>query len=307
VNDNFADALEVVIANDGDTYTSDPIYNAEATTESGEPSLNSSSEKSCWWKYTPAADGTVTIDTESSYGGTTPGSYDDLRLSVYTGTWGSLTRVASDASDPKIIELAVTAGTTYFLQVGSQWGDLATYIPKFTGPATAGAAAPLVALSAVLAASSGLVATLKVASGLGGALSGSAALSANLVVPANAGVLAASLTAASALAGSLHVRGPLAASMTATAVLSPALTVKGRVSLAAGLSGQASLLGNLTAIAVTDSSDMFANDGYNYTGTSRVFYEAPIAEPPPAIVREKVKRVHQSLPAPTVVNGRPTW
>jgi hypothetical protein len=56
-----------------------------------------------------------------------------------------------------------------------------------------------------------------------------------------------------------------------------------------------------------DSSDTFDNDGYNYSGTSRVFYEAPIAEPPPAIVREKVKRVHQSLPAPTVVNGRPTW
>jgi hypothetical protein len=150
------------------------------------------------------------------------------------------------------------------------------------------AAAPsAVALSSALSASSGLDATAEVRAGLASGLSGAATLAADLVVPAQAGALAVILSGDSGL--------------------SAGLTVQGRVSLAAVLSGQSSLAGAPTVIAVSNSSDTFANDGYNYTGTSRVFYEAPIAEPPPAIVREKVKRVHQSLPAPTVVNGRPTW
>jgi hypothetical protein len=78
-------------------------------------------------------------------------------------------------------------------------------------------------------------------------------------------------------------------------------------SLAATLPAFTASLSGTYTLGFTDSSDTFNNDGYSYTGTSRVFYEAPIAEPPPTIVREKVKRVHQSLPAPTVVNGRPTW
>jgi hypothetical protein len=78
-------------------------------------------------------------------------------------------------------------------------------------------------------------------------------------------------------------------------------------SLAATLPAFTASLSGTYTLGFTDSSDTFNNDGYSYTGTSRVFYEAPIADPPPAIVREKVKRVHQSLPAPTVVNGRPTW
>lgn len=56
----------------------------------------------------------------------------------------------------------------------------------------------------------------------------------------------------------------------------------------------------------TGTSTEYENDAYNLTGTASVFYDVPVTPAPSGVTRAKVMRVHQSLPAPTLVDGRPT-
>lgn len=46
--------------------------------------------------------------------------------------------------------------------------------------------------------------------------------------------------------------------------------------------------------------------GYNYTSTTAVRYDVPVAPAPSGVYQAVVQRVHQSMPAPTLINGRPT-
>jgi hypothetical protein len=82
-----------------------------------------------------------------------------------------------------------------------------------------------------------------------------------------------------------------------------------------GVATELSLVGILPSVTATaginvapfvNSDDTFSNDGYNYTGAARVFYDPPVAATPARVRRVKVQRVHQSMPIPTLVDGRPT-
>lgn len=65
----------------------------------------------------------------------------------------------------------------------------------------------------------------------------------------------------------------------------------------------ASLHGQVAVVIATDTT--YANDSYTYGGTAEVDYAPPVAPPPPGLVRRDVRRVHQSLPTPDLVRGRP--
>lgn len=84
--------------------------------ETGEPNAYGSYTYYCsmWHKFVCTTSGTVTFDTSN-------GQFHDMGMSVYTGTWGSLTKVAEDDSSggsghAKITGLSVSAGTTYYVQ-----------------------------------------------------------------------------------------------------------------------------------------------------------------------------------------------
>ena len=49
----------------------------------------------------------------------------------------------------------------------------------------------------------------------------------------------------------------------------------------------------------------YSGDGYNSDGSALVDFDPAVASAPAHLTRAKVQRVHQSLPAPTLVNGRP--
>lgn len=91
----------------------------------------------------------------------------------------------------------------------------------------------------------------------------------------------------------------------------PTLSIAGTVAGAA-ITGTLGLATPPPAVVLTgtvsgvDTDLTYSNDGYGYAGIARVVYDPPVAEPAATIQRTKVKRVHQSLPAPTLVNGRPT-
>jgi len=69
-----------------------------------------------WYRYTPASDGMLTIDTFGS-------NYDTL-LAVWTGTRGSLVHIGCNDDSPSGVlqsdlSVAVSAGTTYYIEVAS--------------------------------------------------------------------------------------------------------------------------------------------------------------------------------------------
>jgi hypothetical protein len=143
INDDFADAIEVVINTNGGTYTSPPLDTDGNTTESGEPVVGSSANVSAWWKYTPTATGTATFDTELSTV-TTTGT--DTYMAIYTGTMlTDLVNVAADddsgstTATSKITNLAVTSGTTYYIQVGGFGNQTMNLVMRVTGMNTVGA------------------------------------------------------------------------------------------------------------------------------------------------------------------------
>lgn len=145
INDNFADAVEVAIAVDGGTYTSPAVDTAGNTTEGGEPAVSASADVSAWWKYTPASSGTASFDTQLS---TPTGSGTDTYLAIWTGTaLNNLVNVASDddsggSATSLISGQSVTAGTTYWIQVGGFGLMTMNVVVRVTGPKTGAAAAP---------------------------------------------------------------------------------------------------------------------------------------------------------------------
>jgi Bacterial Ig-like domain (group 3)/IPT/TIG domain len=128
-NDNFASAMTVTPGSGG-AFT-DTKDSSGATTQSTDPipacaqnvqiPFVTGISNTIWYKFTPAANGTITdVDTIGS-------SYDTV-LSIWTGSSGSLTAVPNACNDdinPGIViqsqiqNLNVTAGTTYFIMVSS--------------------------------------------------------------------------------------------------------------------------------------------------------------------------------------------
>lgn len=143
-NDNFADARLVTIATDGGTYTISGVDNATYSLEAGEPQPTAySSNRTAWWKYTPATSGTVNVDTNPTQGYSGPhgGIYFDTELAVYTGSAvNALTKIASDSDSGdetrSALSFAATGGVTYYIQVGTYGGSVTKYGLNVTGPAT---------------------------------------------------------------------------------------------------------------------------------------------------------------------------
>lgn len=151
MNDNFSDAIEVVIPSDGATYTSDALANNGNTTEPNEPS--GTDALSMWWKYTPASSGVVTFDTQLS----TANPSRDTYMSVFTGSaLDNLVRVATDddgggSGTSRIPDLSVTSGTTYWIQVGGYGFSTINVVLRAVGPASTGSGGSGVSLNGGLA------------------------------------------------------------------------------------------------------------------------------------------------------------
>jgi hypothetical protein len=139
INDNIADALEVVIETNGGTYTSPSLDTNENTTEVGEVEISASSNVSAWWYYDPASSANATFDTSLSTP-TTTGT--DTYLAIWTGTdFSDMVLVASDddsggSGTSRIPDLPVSAGTRYWAQVGGFGNQTMNLVFRVTGPAS---------------------------------------------------------------------------------------------------------------------------------------------------------------------------
>jgi len=143
-NDNFANAIIIV----GNPFT-DTQNNSAATTEAndpipqvttgcpanfGFPNVAVGRNHTIWYRFTPAANVTVTADTAGS-------SFDTV-LSAWTGpALGALTQAGCDddgvaaGGASRLSNLALTAGTTYHLMVaGFSPFDAGTAVFNFTIP-----------------------------------------------------------------------------------------------------------------------------------------------------------------------------
>lgn len=135
-NDNFADALEVVIPTNGGTYTSPLVNNSEFTTEVGEPDQSASDAKSAWWKYTPTSSGTASLDTALSTAITNTDTY----VAIWTGTnFGDMVLLTFNDDGGPNATSAITweaqAGVTYWIQCGAYGLANINYVMRVTGPA----------------------------------------------------------------------------------------------------------------------------------------------------------------------------
>jgi hypothetical protein len=114
-NDMCAGAISV-------SCGSSTTFNNSAATATGDPAYScifggpGPGVGNMWYSFTPASNGTATLDTESS-------AVSDTVMAVYTGTCGSLTEVACSDDEGagllSLLSLPVTGGTTYLVQVGS--------------------------------------------------------------------------------------------------------------------------------------------------------------------------------------------
>ncbi len=132
--DSFADATVMASLPFTDT-----IYTTGATTESSEPLPCGSMGSTVWYAYTPTSNEVIDVHTE--------GSGFDTVLAVYTGD-GRDTILHISCNDdihfggaPRTWSrsvLDVTAGTTYYIQIGGKFadvGDLAITIESVERPA----------------------------------------------------------------------------------------------------------------------------------------------------------------------------
>lgn len=116
-NDQFASAA-TISANSGTANN----HGGNATAEPGEPAhAGRGPNQSVWYKFTPAASGTLAMDTH--------GSAFDTVLAIYTGSSvGGLTAVASNNDDGSAgnnsgwTAVALAAGTTYRIAVAGYSG-----------------------------------------------------------------------------------------------------------------------------------------------------------------------------------------
>lgn len=67
--------------------------------------------------------------------------------------------------------------------------------------------------------------------------------------------------------------------------------------------------GGATSTPIVGSSLTYLNDGYNYDGLSDNLTPVPVVPPPPdlaeVVAQAQIKRVHHSMPVPTIVDGAP--
>ena len=116
-NDDFAAARTVT----GVPYT-DIADVTGATLETGEP-VSSCRETAApsgtvWYAFTPAATSTVKISRTAGF---------ESILAVYTGgSLTTLTETACQSSQIQALSLPVTAGQTYFLQIGTFFDQTGT-------------------------------------------------------------------------------------------------------------------------------------------------------------------------------------
>ena len=113
--DNFANAIALAPAAAGTRTGSGTV---SATTEVDEPNSGGVT-RSVWFKWTSPSDGDFTINTTGS---TNPGDGEwDAVIGIYTGTalanLASLPGTPQDTGLEEVITKAVTAGTTYFIQL----------------------------------------------------------------------------------------------------------------------------------------------------------------------------------------------
>ncbi|MCF7734360.1 MAG: hypothetical protein K9N23_21945 [Akkermansiaceae bacterium] len=113
-NDDFANAIELV----GDTGTQTGTDNADATIETGEPDPGTGATNTVWFKWTCSNDGLFTISTTGSTTAV-PDEWDAV-LGMYTGTavndLAPLPGTPQDGGYDETMTVAVTAGTTYYIQ-----------------------------------------------------------------------------------------------------------------------------------------------------------------------------------------------
>ncbi len=135
-NDDFANAIDLP----GATGTQTGTDNVDATLEVGEPGTvtypdtsTSTFNNTVWFKWTSPADGNLTVSTLGSTDTTlpTPGQYDAV-LGIYSGSAANaLTPLGASPQDTgyeEIMTVAVTAGTTYSIQVAGWNSSVAANI-----------------------------------------------------------------------------------------------------------------------------------------------------------------------------------
>ena len=128
----------------GGAITTRPLpYPGSATTPSyttaaDDPALCAGSPStgghSAWYKYTPATNQTLNLDTLTS-------NYDTI-LAIFTGSRGALTRLAcnddSSGTTSAISNFAATAGTTYYIEIASYGtgagGSLVLHVSALAAP-----------------------------------------------------------------------------------------------------------------------------------------------------------------------------
>jgi hypothetical protein len=129
-NDNSANARAITAL----PYT-DTVSTSTATTETSDPTPTCGGGKrnnTVWYKYTPAASGSILVDTFGS-------NYDTV-LSAWTGSPGSLTQVACNddtGGQQSQVVFNVTAGATYYFMVstGGSGGTLVFHLAADPTPA----------------------------------------------------------------------------------------------------------------------------------------------------------------------------
>lgn len=138
-NDDFANAVTVVIDTDGGTYQSPPVDFTGFGPQAGEVA---SGYHSAWWRYQPLSSGAAvfsTLGSDVAEDNTTP---VDTILTLYEGTTlaGLVERAFNDDSTPHVtseISYWVDQGATYYVCV-TTYDEAATgrYLLTVTGPAS---------------------------------------------------------------------------------------------------------------------------------------------------------------------------
>ena len=129
LNDAFANARTVAGAS-GRVI----VENYYASGEAGEPSVSdpSPSHKTLWFKWTAPTTGTLTVS--APFTGTFNVSYFYNLVGVYTGTTvTSLTMTAAKDRNHDSVAVAVTGGTTYYLQPDTVSGTAGDACPRLVG------------------------------------------------------------------------------------------------------------------------------------------------------------------------------
>ncbi len=134
-NDFFVNAIALTGGGSGQTGTvasgtQTGTNNIDATLEVGEPSSAAGGINTVWFKWTSPATGNLTVNTAGSMT-SIPGEWDAV-LGIYTGaSVGALTPLGGSPQDgevPETMTVAVTAATTYHIQVAGFNADVAANI-----------------------------------------------------------------------------------------------------------------------------------------------------------------------------------